>query len=94
MNIFKNLNIAKWRTVGETETIMQAGEVIKDAYGFISVRIGDYSIPLGDNLVKTSIIGETFKGVEVKYFTWSWDPTPDPNDPSLDKIMRVTKLLK
>lgn len=93
MNIFKNLNITKWRTVGEAEAIMQAGEVIKGAYG-LSARIGDYSIPLENNLDKTSIIGETFKGVEIKYFTYTWDPTPDPNDPSLDKVMRVTKLLK
>lgn len=94
MDIFKSLNITKWRTVGKSETIMQAGEVIQDAYGFISARIGDHSIPLEDNLVSMFGIGESFKGVEVKYFAWTWDPTPDPNDPNLAKIMRVTKLIK
>ena len=93
MDIFKNLNIATLRPVGEVETIMQAGEIIQDAYG-LSAVIGDYSLPLENNLAKVCNVGEAFKGVEIKYFTWTWDPTPDPNDPSLAKIMRVTKLVK
>jgi hypothetical protein len=93
MDIFKNLNIAKWRSVGEVETIMQKGEIIQGAYG-LSIKIGDYSLPLENNLAKVCNVGEAFKGVEVEYFVWTWDLTPDPNDPSLDKIMRVTKLIK